>query len=328
MHLIQNFDLTPRNTLGLHSKAAYGAVLTDAYQIGSLVEAATSVNKPLHVVGAGSNLVLRERIEGVVAIMASKGRSVIGTRGGNVLVKAQAGGDWPEFVEWTVSQGLGGLENLAGIPGTVGAAPVQNIGAYGVELAQRFYALTAYDVLRHKLRTFRLEDCGFRYRHSIFKEVPGRFIILDVIFALPTPWRPTRDYAGLDTLSESADALAIMECVLRLRQQKLPDWREIGNAGSFFHNPVVTTEVADGICGVPRHVQSYGTAKLSAAWLIERCGRKGHREGHAGIYEKHSLILVNHGGATYEEIARLSVGTIEAVRNLFGVELTQEPMVL
>ncbi|GLQ54030.1 UDP-N-acetylmuramate dehydrogenase [Devosia nitrariae] len=328
MELTPDFDLSPFNTLGLASKARYGAVISARDEIGELMAFAASAGLPLHIVGGGSNLVLRDDLEAVVGVMAIKGRTIERRDDGSALVTAKAGEDWSQFVAWTVSEGLRGLENLAGIPGTVGAAPIQNIGAYGVELAERLESLTVLDTQDGKERRFTPDECKFSYRQSLFKQLRGRFIVTEATFALPRAWAPVLTYPGLDSLPRDADASVIMERVLTLRASKLPDWRVIGNVGSFFHNPVVRPEMADAITGGPRYPQPDGTVKLSAAWLIDACGLKGHRHGQAGIYEGHALIVVNHGGATYREVSELSAKVSGAVEERFGVTLTREPIEL
>ena len=326
MHLDQNFDLSRRNTMGLASRARYGTMVTAPEQIGELAQAAAAVGLPLLVMGGGSNLVLRDEIEAVVGIMATRGRTIERQADGTALVTAQAGEDWAEFVAWTVAQGAWGLENLAAIPGTVGAAPVQNIGAYGVELADRMESLLAWDLVEGRTRRFGRDECEFSYRQSLFKRSGNRFVVLEVTFALPRDWQPVLTYPGLDTLPADADAQTIHDRVASIRGVKLPDWRKLGNAGSFFHNPVVRPEIADTIAGVPRYPQRDGTVKLSAAWLIEACGLKGTRLGQAGIYERHALIIVNHGGATYAEISELAGKVVGSVKERFGVALVQEPI--
>ncbi len=323
--LIADLDLGANNTLGLASRARFGAVLRDASGIEALVDAAAEKQLPLHVLGGGSNVVLRPFIEALVVRMATSGR-FIEDAGDETLVTAAAGEDWPSIVAWTVAQGLAGLENLAGIPGTVGAAPIQNIGAYGLELAQRFKSLTAYDTVTRQRRVFAREECRFEYRDSLFKRERGRFIVLDVTLSLPKSWKPNLGYAGLDTLPATSDAATVMARVLAIRGSKLPDWRKIGNAGSFYHNPVVAADVADRIAGAPRYKAAGGMVKLPAAWLIEACGLKGAREGQAGIYEKHALVIVNHGGARHEDIVKLAARIKDAVRARFGIELVQEPL--
>ena len=205
---------------------------------------------------------------------------------------------------------------------------MQNIGAYGVELADRFDSLTAWDTTDDTTRRFLCNDLGFSYRQSMLKQTGGRYIVLDVTLALPAPWKPILSYPGLDDLPADADADTIHARVVNVRRSKLPDWRLIGNAGSFFHNPIVSADVADRIAGVPRWAQPDGRVKLSAAWLIDTCGFKGSRAGNAGVYDKHALILVNHGGATYGEVAGLATNIRNTVAERFGVSLTQEPLEL
>jgi UDP-N-acetylmuramate dehydrogenase len=205
---------------------------------------------------------------------------------------------------------------------------VQNIGAYGVELADRMDSLTVWDMQERERRRFSRDDCAFSYRQSVFKRSGNRYIVLDVTFALPQTWKPVLSYPGLDSLPADVDAPTILERVVSVRRAKLPDWRTLGNAGSFFHNPIVRPDIAEAIVGVPRYPQVDGSVKLSAAWLIDACGLKGHREGQAGVYEKHALILVNHGGATYGDISRLAAKVSGTVFDRFGVTLIQEPIEL
>ncbi|HWJ88829.1 MAG TPA: UDP-N-acetylmuramate dehydrogenase [Pelagibacterium sp.] len=322
-----NFDLSDRNTLGLSSLARHGGLVTSHEDVERLDALAAAQDLPLRIIGGGSNVVLKPQLDAVVAVMAMKGRAISRTQDGTVLVCAQAGEDWPQLVQWTVDQGLGGLESLAGIPGTVGAAPVQNIGAYGLELADRFHSLTAYDLEDKRIRSFSRDACGFGYRQSLFKAAP-RYVILDVTLALPQPWRPILTYRGLDTLSADLTPAEISAQVLRLRGEKLPDWRQLANAGSFFHNPVVDAEKAAAITGAPRFPQADGRVKLSAGWLIEACGLKGHRVGAAGIYDHHALIVVNHGGASFADVSALATTVRSAVQERFGIGLIQEPITL
>lgn len=328
MQLTQHFDLTAFNTMGLASHAQYGAVISERGLVAEIARFATSSGLPGHFIGGGSNLVLKDELPAVIGIMATKGRDISRGPDGNVLVTAQAGEDWSEFVGWTVSQGLGGLENLAGIPGTVGAAPIQNIGAYGLELADRFQSLTAWDSVDRRERVFERDECWFSYRQSLFKQSGGRFVVLDVTLALPRHWTPVLSYAGLDSLPPGVDAATVMQRVLAIRRSKLPDWHVLGNAGSFFHNPVVPPEVADNIAGVPRYPQPDGRVKLSAAWLIDACGLKGHQQGQAAVHKDHALIIVNRGGATYADVSTLAATIKRAVAERFGVALTQEPIEL
>lgn len=328
MDIIPHFDLTPHNTLGLAAHAQLGARITSPDQVEILAKRAAAEGLPLRVIGEGSNIILREHIPAAVGIMATKGIDVR-EEDDVFVVTAQAGENWSDFVDWTIARGMGGLENLTSIPGTVGAAPIQNIGAYGLEVADRLQSLTAYDMETQQRCTFTREACAFSYRQSLFKRTGSRYIVLDVTFVLPKKWRPILNYAGLDSLPPNADAAAIRDRVASIRRDKLPDWKTLGNVGSFFHNPVVPAATADKIDGVPKYAQANTTdVKLSAAWLIEACGLKGHRDGAVGTYDKHALIVVNHGGGTYADIARLSDKIKQAVYERFQIQLTQEPLEL
>jgi len=323
--LTADFDLSPHNTFGLPAHASFGTVLEDEARIPELLDTAASSALPVRVFGGGSNLVMRPRFKGIAVLMALKGRKIIGEESGGTLVEIAAGENWDEIVGWTVDQGLWGLENLSLIPGTVGAAPVQNIGAYGIELADRFHSLRAYDTLERRFVTFSAAECRFAYRQSLFKQVPGRYLITSVCLRLPQPWAPVLTYSGIDHLPSNAEAPEIRAQVIAVRQAKLPDWRVQGNVGSFFHNPIVPAGIADAIEGVPRYPQPDGSVKISAAWLIERAGFKGHRLGGAGVSERHALVLVNHGGATFEDVQQLSGLIRSGVHAQFGVALVQEP---
>lgn len=324
-----DFDLQAHNTFGLPARARFGTTITRADQLTPLLAEARGQGLPLRILGGGSNVVLRPYFDGVVALMGIAGREVVGKQDGQTLVEIGAGENWNAIVEWTIAQGLPGLENLAAIPGTVGAAPIQNIGAYGVELVDRFHALTAYDTETGELRHFAKDECAFAYRQSFFKRTPGRFIVTSVTLALPMDWRPNLSYPGLNTIAPDADAVEIMRSVAAIRAQKLPDWRVTGNAGSFFHNPIVDAAIADAVQAefpqAPRYPAGEGLAKLSAAWLIERAGFKGHRHGNAGVSPNHALVLINHGGAREGEITELAAQIVEAVRARFGLTLVQEP---
>ena len=326
MDMISDFDLTGSNTFGLKSSARRAVIVDDPEMLPALAHESAASGLPLRILGGGSNVVLNERLEAIVALMRIGGRRVVRRTESETIVTAGAGENWHDFVSWTVAKGIPGLENLAGIPGTVGAAPIQNIGAYGAQLSDFFLSLEAFDLKDGVVRTFDAAACRFAYRQSQFKAEPGRHVILSVTLALPAVWQPKRDYAGLDLLPEQASAREVLDHVVALRASKLPDWRTLGNAGSFFHNPVVSAEKAAEIAGAPRYPQPDGTVKLSAGWLIEQCGLKGFRLGPAGTYARHALVLVNHGGATSTDIAALANHIRGKVREQFGVELVQEPI--
>jgi len=331
LRLLSDFDLRSHNTLGVPARSRFGVVVTDAAILPDLFEAAAGRGLPVRVLGGGSNVVLSPDYDGITALMATTGRSIVAAGPAGTVVEAAAGENWHGLVEWTIGQGLGGLENLAGIPGSVGAAPIQNIGAYGVELADRFDSLVALDTASRQLRRFEKEACRFAYRDSIFKHERGRYVVVSVRVRLPQPWEPVLTYPGLSGLDPAAgaDARAVMQAVLSLRGSKLPDWRVTPNVGSFFHNPIVSSEAAAALAaanpGAPAWPLAGGRAKLSAAWLIERAGLKGLRMGPVGVSEKHALVLVNYGGGTATDLLALSNHIKGEVGARFGVSLVEEP---
>lgn len=295
-------------------------------RISEAIRFAEKLGLPFHLLGGGSNSVLPPRLEAVVGISAMAGRSIEQVREGIRLTSA-AGETWDNLVGWSVLQGIGGLENLAGIPGTVGAAPIQNIGAYGREISNVFESLTALDTETGETRTFSSEECGFDYRHSRFKEQPSRHLVTEVTLLLPYEWQPCLEYDGLDNLPGIVTPEDVRTAVLARRRSRLPDWRLTGNAGSFFQNPIVSEEVARSIPEVPGRAV-HGGIKISAGWLLEQCGLKGHRHGGAGFSEQHALVLVNNGGATLDDVLHLADQARSEVRRRFGIDLAQEPVVI
>jgi len=253
-------------------------------------------------------------------------------------VEAGAGESWHGLVQWTLAQGLPGLENLALIPGTVGAAPVQNIGAYGVELKDRFESLDAVDLVTGRTVTLDAAACRFGYRDSVFKQhLAGKSVITRVRFRLPRPWLPVLGYLDLErkraeTGITEPDARTIFNWVCAIRRAKLPDPAVIGNAGSFFKNPVVSAEQCRDIIDRDPEVVHYplpdGSAKLAAGWLIDACGWKGKAVGGAAVYDKQALVLVNRGGATGGEVVTLARAIQESVYGRFGIRLEPEPVVV
>lgn len=327
MRLTDYFDLSPRNSFGFSSRARYGAEVTRAEEIAEIAQLSERLDLPLYVLGGGSNCLLPERLRAVVAVMAIKGWCVEDCAEDHIKITAQAGEDWPSLVAQITGSGLGGLENLAGIPGTVGAAPVQNIGAYGVELSDVFAHLNAYDRKENRMVTLTKADCRFAYRHSVFKDQPGRYIVSEVTLRLPRPWHPILSYAGLRDLPAPQTPETVMQAVLAQRAAKLPDWRVLGNVGSFFHNPVVPEETWRALPEMPGHPTD-GGVKLSAGWLIDHAGLKGLRIGDAAVHEGHALVIVNHGRATLPEVQALADQVIRRVRAKFGVTLVPEPITL
>jgi UDP-N-acetylmuramate dehydrogenase len=330
--LSPNYDLTGHNTLGLKASSRYARRIEDEAELDDLFAQATRTGMPVRLLGGGSNVILGEHFEGITAIMATRGRMLIEGEDGAALLEAQAGENWHELVAWTVGQGLWGLENLALIPGTVGAAPIQNIGAYGVELCDRFHSLDAYDRTTGSVVTLDGATCRFAYRHSLFKEQPGRYVVTKVRLALTRNGQPELGYRELSGLGPVDNPATVMDAVVRLRTSKLPDWRVLGNAGSFFHNPVVPEAVGRAFAianpAAPAYPQADGSIKLSAGWLIEQAGLKGYRSGPVGVSDRHALVLVNHGGATRTELMALADHVVATVQQRFAITLRREPELL
>ncbi len=290
------------------------------------------------VLGGGSNVVLTRDIDDVVLKVEVAGRRIVEDRTDATIVEFGAGEVWHEAVAWTLDQGLPGLENLALIPGTVGAAPVQNIGAYGLELKDRFDSLDVVDLVTGRSVRFDAAMCRFGYRDSVFKhELAGKSVITRVRLKCPKPWAPVLGYLDLErkmheTGIAQPDARQIFDWVCAIRRAKLPDPALIGNAGSFFKNPVVSEEQCRDIIGRDPGIVHYpmpdGTVKLAAGWLIDACGWKGKTIGRAGVYEKQALVLVNRGGASGAEVVTLARAIQESVYGRFGIRLEPEPVVV
>jgi UDP-N-acetylmuramate dehydrogenase len=334
--LQSDFPLQSLNTFGIAARAqAYVRVTTVEQLLGILAEPALAA-LPRLVLGGGSNVLLTGDFAGLVLHIGLAGRVLVASDDTHHYVRAAAGEHWHAFVQWTLEQGLGGLENLSLIPGTVGAAPIQNIGAYGLEIKDVFHSLTVLDPASGETRVMDSAACGFGYRDSVFKQKAGKgLIILDVTFALPRQWRPNLRYAELADAVAAAgpgapDARLIADTVIAIRRRKLPDPAVIGNAGSFFKNPVVSSaQCADLLARFPalvHHAQADGSEKLAAGWLIDQCGWKGRNLGAAGVYPKQALVLVNNGGATGADVVRLAQAIQADVQAKYGVRLEPEPV--
>lgn len=289
------------------------------------------------VLGGGSNVVLAPRLDSLVIKVESRGVRVLADSGDALIVEAQAGEVWHDFVALCIANGWNGLENLALIPGTVGAAPVQNIGAYGVELDQRFHSLLAWDLHERRQVEMSPAECGFAYRDSFFKHAePGRWLIVAVRFRLPKPWRAVMNYPDLrqhPALAQAGSAVTaaqVFDAVCEIRRRKLPDPALLGNAGSFFKNPIVSADHHEVIRAAHPDVVAYpqdgGFFKLAAGWLIEHTGWKGRRMGAVGVHDRQALVLVNYGGASAENIAMLADAIRRDVAARYGVMLEQEPV--
>jgi UDP-N-acetylmuramate dehydrogenase len=332
MRWTENTSLKKYNTFGIDSNAAHFAAFSSADELASLLEAAP---RPLVVLGGGSNILLMGDVAGTVLINAVKGIDLVDEDDRYLYVRVGAGENWHGFVECCLGRNWAGVENLSLIPGSVGAAPMQNIGAYGVELKDVLHELEAWDLKDGKVRMFTVNDCRLGYRDSIFKhEYKNRFIILTVTFRLNrvpvfhTEYGAIREELGIMGIRDLS-IRAIADAVIRIRTSKLPDPAQIGNAGSFFKNPTIPnakfvelkTKFSD-IIGYPDPAGSM--TKLAAGWLIEQAGWKGYRRGDAGVHARQALVLVNYGHATGREIFDLSEEILNSVRKKFGVTLERE----
>ena len=337
--ITEHARLDARNSFGVAARAPMLVEVPDAAALPGLFGNAMLRDGPVLVLGGGSNLLFAGDPEGVVLALTGRGRRIVADDGTHAIVRADAGGEWHDLVLWTLGQGLSGLENLALIPGTVGAAPIQNIGAYGVEVRERIHAVEAFERATGKSLRLTAEDCAFGYRDSRFKHEPERFVVTAVEFALPRTPQPRLEYAGIGEELAAMDVTGtprpsqVAEAVCRIRRRKLPDPAVIGNAGSFFKNPMVPVAQADALHrahpALPMfRVGDDGVRKLSAAWLIDACGWKGHREGDAGVAASHALVLVNHGSATGAQLLDLARRIAASVHERFGVAIEPEPRIV
>ena len=332
----RDVSLQALNTFGLAARAVFFAGLESPHQLPHLMTH-PAWHGPRLVLGGGSNLILAGDFAGLVVQVCITGRELLADQRDAWLVRAGAGENWHAFVQWTLAQGWPGLENLALIPGTVGAAPVQNIGAYGVELAERFHALDAVDLATGHTVTFDRAACRFGYRDSLLKRAAGRYLVTAVTFRLPKPWRPVLGYADVaqelaaQQISTPSPA-QIAAAVIAIRQRKLPNPNQIGNVGSFFKNPVVAATTGAALLArypaLAHYPQADGRIKLAAGWLIEQCGWKGRALGLVGVHDQQALVLVNRGGARGADVLRLAAAIQASVHDTFGVELEPEPVIL
>lgn len=338
MQIESGVSLKPFNTFGLPAVAQQLVRIAGDADVRRVVDHPQFGRAPKFILGGGSNIILTRDMPQLVLKVEVAGRRLVDTRPDAVIVEAGAGENWHEFVAWTLAQGWPGLENLALIPGTVGAAPVQNIGAYGLELKDRFESLDAVDLVTGRSVTLGASICAFGYRDSVFKhELAGRTLITRVRFRLPRPWQPVLGYLDLERKMRECGVAApsaqqVFDWVCAIRRAKLPDPARLGNAGSFFKNPVVTPEQCRDIIGRDPEVVHYplpdGSVKLAAGWLIDACGWKGKAVGGAAVYEKQALVLVNRGGAIGSEVMTLARAIQESVYGRFGIRLEPEPVVV
>ena len=332
-NLQQDICLQAFNTLSLPARAEYFCVINDLKQLDQALGFAKDKQLKITPLGEGSNLVLAGDIKGLVIVINLKGKEYKQLDSDRVQVAFAAGENWHDSVAYCLQKGFYGLENLALIPGTVGAAPIQNIGAYGVELSDFFVSLTAVEIATGELLQLTAKDCEFAYRSSIFKQSAlDKYIIVSVCFQLSTEPKINADYPALKAELEGAKPTPdlLFETVCRIRQSKLPDPAQIPNVGSFFKNPVISTTQVNKLLSyypdMPNYPQTSGLSKIPAAWLIEHCGYKGHRQGNVGVHDKQALVLVNFQGDGAELLA-LAKRIEEDVMAKFAIQLDIEPRI-
>lgn len=330
-----NYSLSALNTFAIPAKAKYYLPIHSIDQLQAVYSDSALKALPRLVLGGGSNVLFTGDFPGLVMHMCLAGKKVSGEDEHFIYLTGAAGENWHEFVLWTLQNGCGGLENLSLIPGTLGAAPVQNIGAYGSELQDYFYSLKLFDFETGKLDVFSRQDCQFSYRDSIFKqEKSGRYVIVEVTFALPKKWEANLAYSEVENAIKKRGAVPITpelisREIIAIRKGKLPDPAVLGNAGSFFKNPTVSSseykKLIDAHPEMPAYILPDGNYRIAAGWLIDRCGWKGKRQGNAGVYQTQALVLINYGGASGEEIVRLANLIQQDVKKQFDLWLEPEP---
>lgn len=338
LRIAENASLRARNTFGVEANAPWLVEIADVRALPEAFALPQLQAAPTLLIGGGSNLLFAGDAPGAVLSLLADGVRIVEDDGTTAIVHAEAGKTWHGFVLWSLDQGLCGLENLALIPGTVGAAPIQNIGAYGTEVGEFVRRVHAWDRIEGGFVALDAEACAFGYRDSVFKHEPDRYLVVAVEFALPRRRAPKIEYAGLPEELAAMGVAAptprdVADAVIRVRTRKLPDPAGLGNAGSFFKNPIIPAAQADALLaahpGMPMfRGDGETTRKLSAAWLIDQCGWKGFRDGDAGVSAAHALVLVNHGHATGAQLLALARRIAASVQERFGVAIEPEPKLI
>lgn len=329
-----DISLKPYHTFGVNAKARY---FTEIASLSDLKEALLFVNKkkvPLLILGGGSNVLFVGDFEGLVLLNRMQGMKTVKETNEHLWVKVMSGQSWPDWIDYCVERGLGGVENLSMIPGTVGAAPIQNIGAYGAEVKEAIESVEAFDLNKKVIRTFWADECTFNYRSSIFKTVAkGKYFIISVTFKLIKNPTVKLSYAPLKKMFEgrnihSVSIKEVCQAVKQIRKSKLPNPEVMGNAGSFFKNPVIDEiklkKLQEHHPNIPYYPVGKNQYKLAAGWMIEQCNLKGKRIGDAEVHTKQALVIINHGSATGKEILKLAMEIINSVKHKFGVLLQFE----
>lgn len=334
----QNASLKHLNSFSVDARAGRLLTLQNPDDLDTLFS--EQLYNPLSdlILGGGSNVLFASDIDGSVILNRITGKRIVKDSASDVLVEVNGGENWHQLVLWSLEQGLSGMENLSLIPGLAGAAPMQNIGAYGVELADILDSVLVRELATGVEYQFTHDECQFGYRDSRFKSVDaGRFLITGIRLRLSRVFVPKLQYAGIDHELEAAgitkpNAQQVSQAVIRLRQSKLPDPDVLGNAGSFFKNPIVECRTAEALekqfFGLPVYPLNEKYSKISAAWLIDHCGWKGHREGDAGVSSEHALVLVNYGNASGQDLLSLAAKIMGSVYEVFGIQLAPEPNII
>lgn len=332
--IADNVSLKPYNTFGIEASCNHFVEINSVSDLNALLSSEVYKRNKHLIIGGGSNILLTKNFNGLVIKNNLKGIELVKEDGDAVLVKAAAGEVWHDFVQWSIQKGYAGLENLSLIPGCVGASPMQNIGAYGVEIKDVFESLEAVDLNDGGMRNFTKQECNFGYRESVFKhELKNKFIIVSVTFKLNKSINLNTSYGAINAELESMGVKQpgikdVSQAVINIRSSKLPDPKITGNAGSFFKNPEVSKSEYERIKSQFPNVVAYplenGNYKLAAGWLIEQSGLKGYQAGNAAVHDKQALVLVNRGGANGDEIYSLSEHVLQTVFAKFGVKLERE----
>lgn len=335
MLLKENFSLLRHNTFGIDAYCRLFIEYSDISELKDALKKVKEMHVPMLHIGGGSNLLFTKDYEGVVLHAGSKNIKIIKETEDNIYIEADAGVVWDEFVEWTIKHGSFGLENLSLIPGEVGASAVQNIGAYGIEVCQYIDRVKTLEVATEKYHEFKNEECNYGYRHSIFKgELYGKHIVTSVVYKLSKVFTPHLEYGALKTQLEKHNlnakditAQQLRKLIIDIRNEKLPNPNDIGSAGSFFMNPIVSEEKFVALYQqyptIPHYPAKNGI-KLSAGWLIDQAGWKGKKFKNAGVYEKQALVLVNNGGATGGDVVQLAQSIQKDILEKFGINIKPE----
>lgn len=330
-----NINLRPYNSFGFDAIAKYFVEINTIDDLQTLIQSGVLQKHKTLILSGGNNILFQNDVfDGLVVYINTKGIEILREDGNEVVVRAQAGEDWPDFVRFCVGKGWHGLENLAHIPGKVGAAPVQNIGAYGMELKDSFLQCKALDLTTGETKVFAKEDCRFGYRESIFKhELRGRYVITSVDFLLKKNAALNLEYGNIKAYLEqngigSPSLQQLHDAICAIRDAKLPDMKQIGSAGSFFKNPVISIEQFETLQqqypSIPHYPDTEGMVKVPAGWLIEQAGWKGWRNEHVGVYNKQALVLVHYGGGKGQDIVELAHKIQDSVEKKFGIRISPE----